>query len=224
MFISSEARVARRRQRPSSGFCRSRQQRGGCGSHGNRRNRGRRGVLARLGHDCPRDVNEVVARKIQLLWPLSLTAQFANAAAHEGRAAFFLESPAPCAGARSRAADERFRPPDPHRQAGSPPAVTPFPKSHAQCIGVSRIGKSSANCPFELSLFSRIRHLRSCHCGRVHMLCESRFKPRIYRASQRSARQVLQCKRTLIFSVAMRGIQKFLAALPSNWALSSNGR
>jgi hypothetical protein len=35
-------------------------------------------VLARLGHDCPRDVIEVVARKIQLLCPLSLTAQFAN--------------------------------------------------------------------------------------------------------------------------------------------------
>jgi hypothetical protein len=51
---------------------------------GNRRNRGRRRVLARLGHDCPRDVIEVVARKIQLLCPLSLTAQFANAAAHEG--------------------------------------------------------------------------------------------------------------------------------------------
>src|ERR1700716_2635175 len=33
-------------------------------------------------------------------------------------AAFFLESPAPCAGARSRAADGRFQPPDPHRQGG----------------------------------------------------------------------------------------------------------
>ena len=64
--------------RSPTGFCRSRQQRGGCGSHGNRRNRGRCGVLARLGHDCPRDGNEVVARKIQLLCPLSLTAQFAN--------------------------------------------------------------------------------------------------------------------------------------------------
>jgi hypothetical protein len=32
----------------------------------------------------------------------------------------FLESPAPCAGARSRAADMCFRPPDPHRQTGSP--------------------------------------------------------------------------------------------------------
>jgi hypothetical protein len=37
-------------------------------------------------------------------------------------AAFFLKSPAPCAGAGSCAADGRFRPPDPHRQAGLPPA------------------------------------------------------------------------------------------------------
>src|ERR1700730_7301229 len=37
-------------------------------------------------------------------------------------AAFFLESPAPAAGARPRAADGRFQPPNPHRQAGSPPA------------------------------------------------------------------------------------------------------
>jgi hypothetical protein len=34
----------------------------------------------------------------------------------------FLESPAPYAGARSRAVDGRFRRPNPHRQAGSPPA------------------------------------------------------------------------------------------------------
>src|SRR6202045_3619101 len=37
-------------------------------------------------------------------------------------AAFFLESPAPCADVRSRAADGRFQRPNPHRHAGSPPA------------------------------------------------------------------------------------------------------
>jgi hypothetical protein len=84
--------------RSPTGFCPSRQQRGGCGSHGTR-HRGRRGVLARLGHDCPRDGNEVVARKIQLLCPLSLTAQFANAAAHEGiLRRHFAEKQAPAVG------------------------------------------------------------------------------------------------------------------------------
>src|ERR1700726_4985446 len=37
-------------------------------------------------------------------------------------AAFFLESPAPCADVRSRAADGRFQRPNPHRHAGPPPA------------------------------------------------------------------------------------------------------
>jgi hypothetical protein len=38
----------------------------------------------------------------------------------ERSAAFFLKSLAPCADARSRAADGQFQRPDPHRQTGSP--------------------------------------------------------------------------------------------------------